>query len=95
MLYLEDGEFYLEFGFFDVEIIFLKNYVVGVIGELVIFEEEQWLYEFSEFIRFYLDIFKYFFLFIEYEIGFEFFEEFKIICFKVNKVYDFVWFVDK
>lgn len=95
MPYLEDGEFYSEFGSFDVEITLPKNYVVGATGELVSPEEEQWLYELSESTRLYLDTFKYLSPFIEYEISPESSEELKTIRFKAEKVHDFAWFADK
>ena len=43
MPYLEQGEFYSEFGSFDVRITVPKNYVVAATGELQDQEEKQWL----------------------------------------------------
>jgi hypothetical protein len=46
MPYLNQGEFYSEFGSFDVQIIVPKNYVLGATGDLVDGEEElKWLEE--------------------------------------------------
>lgn len=43
MPYLDQGEFYSEFGSFDVRITIPKNYVVAATGELQNGEEKQWL----------------------------------------------------
>ncbi|MBK5271805.1 MAG: M1 family metallopeptidase, partial [Bacteroidia bacterium] len=43
MPYLDQGEFYSEFGSFDVTISVPKNYVVAATGELQNEEEKQWL----------------------------------------------------
>jgi len=43
MPYLEQGEFYSEFGDFDVRITIPKNYVVAATGELQNPDEKQWL----------------------------------------------------
>lgn len=43
MPYLDQGEFYSEFGSFDVNITVPKNYVVAATGELQNQEEKEWL----------------------------------------------------
>jgi hypothetical protein len=43
MPYLDQGEFYSEFGSFDVTITLPRNYVVGATGNLVTREEIEWL----------------------------------------------------
>lgn len=43
MPYLDQGEFYSEFGSFDVSITVPKNYVVAATGELQNAEEKEWL----------------------------------------------------
>ena len=43
MPYLDQGEFYSEFGGYDVRITVPKNYVVAATGELQNEEEKQWL----------------------------------------------------
>ena len=43
MPYLDQGEFYSEFGNFDVRITVPKNYVVAATGELQNAEEKEWL----------------------------------------------------
>ena len=45
MPYLDDGEFYSEFGNFDVSITLPKSYVVAASGELLTLEEQKWLDE--------------------------------------------------
>lgn len=43
MPYLDQGEFYSEFGSFDVEITVPSNYVVAATGDLLDAEEKKWL----------------------------------------------------
>jgi hypothetical protein len=45
MPYLDQGEFYSEFGSFDVRITVPKNYVVAATGELQNADEKEWLEE--------------------------------------------------
>ncbi|HYO23282.1 MAG TPA: M1 family metallopeptidase [Flavisolibacter sp.] len=49
MPYLDQGEFYNEFGSFDVRITVPKNYAVAATGELQNREEKEWLKERSNF----------------------------------------------
>ena len=43
MPYLDQGEFYSEYGSFDVSITLPANYVVGATGNLQNEEEKKWL----------------------------------------------------
>src|SRR5205823_3758260 len=43
MPYLDQGEFYSEFGSFEVKITVPKNYVVGATGDLQNEDEKEWL----------------------------------------------------
>jgi hypothetical protein len=49
MTYLDQGEFYSEFGDFDVSITVPENYVVAATGELQNAEEKEWLKKRSSF----------------------------------------------
>ncbi len=97
MPYLDQGEFYSEFGNFDVEITVPQNYVVAATGELQNEDEKLWLKD------------KYFSKLsfrpksLEYKsnideknlekIGSS--KEIKTIKFKQENVIDFAWFADK
>lgn len=88
MPYLNQGEFYSEFGSFEVSITLPKNYVVGATGDLQEEEEIKWLENkvaetnsISEFNK---------------NMDFPPSEkETKTITFKQNRVHDFAWFADK
>ena len=47
MPYLDQGEFYSEFGNFNVQITLPKNYVVAATGELQNADERKWLHQLS------------------------------------------------
>ncbi len=91
MPYLDQGEFYSEFGSFDVKITVPKNYVLAATGELQNPEEKAFLEErirFSEAQNFdQLSL-------IPHEIP-ESDSLFKTLYFKADNVHDFAWFADK
>ena len=81
MPYFNQGEFYSEYGSFDVEISLPKNYIVGATGDLQEEDERNWLLSLankndslSSLIR----------------SG-----ERKTISFKQDRIHDFAWFADK
>ena len=89
MPYLDMGEFYSEFGSFDVSITLPKNYVVGATGDLQNQEETEWLNNLakktSKITSFDKD-----------DNSFpESSSQLKTIRFKQSKVHDFAWFADK
>ncbi|MBI5858491.1 MAG: M1 family metallopeptidase [Sphingobacteriales bacterium] len=98
MPYLDQGEFYSEFGNFDVSITVPKNYVVAATGELQNAEEKEWLKTRSS------SIYK-----TEIQKGKnvtvinhiapiafpESSTETKTLQFKQNNIHDFAWFADK
>lgn len=88
MPYLDMGEFYSEFGSYDVHISLPENYVLGATGDLQNEEEIKWLTEraaetskMTSFSR--LDSFP------------ESSGKFKTIHYKQENVHDFAWFADK
>ena len=88
MPYLNQGEFYSEYGSFNVSITLPENYVVGATGDLQNAEEREWLLkkveetaEITSFPR--NDSFP------------KSSEEFKTLLYTQNKVHDFAWFADK
>lgn len=87
--YLDQGEFYSEFGTFDVNITLPKNYVVGATGDLVNGEqEEKWMTDIAgktKTIEYYSD-----------DSSFpESDKETKTLHYHQEKVHDFAWFADK
>jgi hypothetical protein len=96
MPYLDRGEFYSEFGSFDVEISLPANYVVGATGSLQTESERDFLRRKAEETNRYLDQ-----LPVSLNEGFvvEPFPdsdvEFKTIRYTAEQVHDFAWFADK
>ena len=87
--YLTQGEFYSEFGSFDVFITLPKNYVIGATGDLVDANaEELWLDSIAE-----VNSKR-----VHYGNDFSFPEsslELKTLHYHQDKVHDFAWFADK
>jgi Peptidase family M1 domain len=98
MPYLEQGEFYSEFGNFDVSISVPKNYVVAATGELQNDDEKEWLKTRSSFdwepIKLKEKIkgggFK-----TTIQLFPESSKQSKTLEFKQNNIHDFAWFADK
>lgn len=90
MPYLDQGEFYSEYGTFDVKITLPKNYVVGATGDLVNGEQElKWLNELAEKTK-NIDTF------IESDMSFpESSTTTKTLHYHQKNVHDFAWFADK
>jgi hypothetical protein len=103
MPYLDMGEFYSEFGSFDVKITLPENYVVGATGELQTASEKAFLDEkVEETKQFFKEIDKQFkadFQVENYLSKLDTFpkssEKFKTIQYKAENVHDFAWFADK
>ena len=85
MPYLNQGEFYAEFGSFDVSITLPKNYVVGATGDCQTQTEIDWMNKLSK----EPDNFNDSLLFPPSS------KEFKTIRYTQTKVHDFAWFADK
>lgn len=92
MPYLDQGEFYSEFGTFDVYIDIPRNYVVGSTGDLPEDDPEwEWLAEREKRSREWLDAPK-----DKVEFPREFApEDRKVLHFHQEKVHDFAWFCDQ
>ena len=91
MPYLTQGEFYSEFGSFDVEITLPKNYVVGATGDLQNQEEIDWLMKKAEITQNLIDK-----KISQTEMTFPASaKETKTIRYKQSNVHDFGWFADK
>lgn len=89
MSYLNQGEFYSEFGSYDVSISLPKNYIVGATGDLQNEEEIAWLNTLAKKTA---DIEEF-----DYEDN-EFppsSTEFKTLRYIQKNVHDFAWFADK
>lgn len=96
MPYLDQGEFYSEFGSFDVQITLPENYVVGATGQLETPTEKAFLLKKAAATRSYLDS-----LGNRPNEGYVF-EAFpnsskrrKTIRYTAGQVHDFAWFADK
>lgn len=90
MPYLNQGEFYSEFGSFDVSITLPKNYVLGATGDMVEGEKEiEWLEQnvkITEAIK----------TFDSKDLAFPASDpETKTLRFRQKNVHDFAWFCDK
>ncbi len=98
MTYLDQGEFYSEFGSFDVRITVPKNYVVAATGELQGAGETEWLKSRSAFHweplkqkeKNIAGQFK-----ATYQVYPESEKETKTLRFLQNNIHDFAWFADK
>ena len=88
MPYLDQGEFYSEFGNYDVSITLPKNYVVGASGNLQTESEKLFLDSIAESSKTNPFYWKY--------TGFpKSSEEQKTIRYKIENAHDFAWFADK
>lgn len=98
MPYLDQGEFYSEFGSFDVTITVPKNYVVAATGELQNADEKEWLKTRKTYtwepvkqktktaggqLK------------TSYQLFPDSEKEIKILTYKQSNVHDFAWFADK
>ncbi|MBL7741173.1 MAG: M1 family metallopeptidase [Chitinophagaceae bacterium] len=98
MPYLDQGEFYSEFGSYDVRITVPANYVIAATGELQNAEEKDWLKSRTTFtwqpvkkkIKTRSGSFK-----TVYDKYPPSSKEIKILRFKQNNIHDFAWFADK
>ncbi|HET6225142.1 MAG TPA: M1 family metallopeptidase [Bacteroidia bacterium] len=90
MPYLNQGEFYSEFGSFDVSITLPKNYVLGATGDMVNGEEEtEWLTKKANEINDST-------VFDKSDMHFPTSDsQTKTLRFKQSNVHDFAWFCDK
>ena len=88
MPYLEQGEYYSEFGSFDVSITLPKNYVVGATGDLQNESELEWLNMKAE-----ND--KKSYAYTDDKSFPPSDTETKTLNYKQNNVHDFAWFADK
>jgi hypothetical protein len=89
MPYLDQGEFYSEYGNFDVSITLPANYVVGATGNLQNEEEKNWLDKLAADTAW---------LKIPYYFSQSFppsSEHFKTLRYTEKNIHDFAWFADK
>jgi hypothetical protein len=99
MPYLDQGEFYSEWGSFDVRITLPKNYIVGATGDLETEEEISWL---DQKVKQTQNKINYRRSLAESGVGYfdslsfpPSSKEFKTIRYKQKNVHDFAWFADK
>lgn len=90
--YLNQGEFYSEFGTFDVKIKVPSNYVVGATGDLQNKEENEFLDSLVEVTNLRFKNGEYAKNFFETPISSK---SFKILHYRQENVHDFAWFADK
>jgi len=98
MPYLDQGEFYSDFGTFDVSITVPKNYVVAATGELQNNDEKEWLKSRASFIwepvksktKTIGGQLK-----TSYQLFPESSTQSKTLQYKQNNIHDFAWFADK
>ncbi len=87
--YLNQGEFYSEYGSFDVAITLPKNYILGATGDLVNGKkEEAWLDSISDITK----------KITKFDTNLSFppsSKKTKTLVFHQDKVHDFAWFADK
>ena len=98
MPYLNQGEFYSEFGSFDVTITLPENYVVGATGDLQTQSEIEFLNERVALTEAQIIKGKAYIEFPGLKKPTDFPEssiQFKTIQYKQNNVHDFAWFADK
>jgi hypothetical protein len=98
MPYLDQGEFYSEFGSFDVNITVPQNYVVAATGELQNTEEKEWLKTRSSYNWEPIKI-KEKTIGGQIKMGYQLFPESatqsKTLQYKQTNIHDFAWFADK
>ncbi len=88
MPYLDQGEFYSEYGSFRVSISLPANYRVAATGQLITASEKAWLHSLSDSLARMNDL--------ETDNHFPASEkEFKTIVFEQDSIHDFAWFADK
>ncbi len=88
MPYLDLGEFYSEFGSFDVYITLPENYVVGATGDLQTYSEQLFLDSIAEHTA-KIESFP------KKDSLIESSEKYKTLHYKQSMVHDFAWFADK
>jgi hypothetical protein len=90
MPYLDQGEFYSEFGNFEIEITVPKNYIVAATGDLQNEDEKLWLKKKSNSIILKPDKKD-----LKKVIVLNSSSSFKTLKYLQNNVHDFAWFADK